>query len=162
MINGAALQKYCTKRKFGVIDQLKSINVEPSQGPMDANMERALSQFKKMFQEPAWLPSPRNQDHHIHLQPNASPVNVRPCKYPHIQISKIGKIIKGLLDSSVVRQSMSPFAYPFSPIKKKGGTQRLCVDYRELNIITIKNQIPIPVIYEFLDELYGSAVYSKI
>lgn len=115
-----------------------------------------------VFQEPTGLPPPRSQEHHIHLQPNASPVNVRPYRYPHIQKTETEKIVKDLLDNGVIRPSVSPFASPVLLLRKKDGTWRLCVDYRELNIITIKNKYPIPVIDELLDEFHGSAVYSKL
>lgn len=58
--------------------------------------------------------------------------------------------------------SSSPYASPVVLVKKKDSTRRLCVDYRHLNNMTIKDRFPIPLIEDLMDELGGSSVYSKI
>jgi Reverse transcriptase (RNA-dependent DNA polymerase) len=75
---------------------------------------------------------------------------------------ELEKIIEELINTSIIRPSNSPFVSPALLVKKKDGTWRLCVDYRQLNAMTIKNKYPIPIIEDLLDELHGSRVFSKI
>lgn len=117
---------------------------------VDPVITKVLQQFSEAFEEPKGL------------QPNSAPVNVRPYRYPYIQKTEIENIIREMLDSGIVRPSVSPFTSPILLVRKKDNTWRLCVDYRKLNQITIKNKYPIPAIDELLDELHGSAIYSKL
>nr|CAD1827487.1 unnamed protein product [Ananas comosus var. bracteatus] len=67
-----------------------------------------------------------------------------------------------LLDKEFIRPSVSPWGAPVLFVRKKDGSFRLCVDYRELNMVTIKNKYLLPRIDDLFDQLQGSRVYSKI
>ena len=116
-----------------------------------------LLKYQVIFQQPTTLPPPRQHDHHINLIPSALPVNVRPYRYPHSQKNEIEKQVTSLLESGLIQPSRSPFSSPVLLVKKKDGTWRMCVDYRALNAITVKDWFPIPTIEELLDELASAS-----
>ncbi|GJX58361.1 retrotransposon-related protein [Tanacetum coccineum] len=111
---------------------------------------------------PTELPPQRTHDHKIPLVPNTPPINIRPYRHPPSQKDAIEVMVKELMDSGVIRASQSSFSSPIVMVKKKDGTWRMCVDYRQLNKYTVKDKFPIPVIEELMDELGGSAVFSKL
>lgn len=115
-----------------------------------------------MFAEPQHLSPQRSHDHSIPLKDGTEAINVRPYRYPAIQKTEIENMIQEMLKMRIIRESTSPFSSPIIMVKKKDGSWRMCVDYRELNKHTIKDKFPIPIIEELLDELYGAAVFSKL
>ncbi|GJU04239.1 hypothetical protein Tco_1114577 [Tanacetum coccineum] len=108
------------------------------------------------------IPPKRSHDHTIPLTPNAPPINIRPYKHPLIQKDEIELMVKELLKAGTIRNSQSPFSSPIVMVKKKDGTWRMCVDYKQLNKHTIKDKYPIPVIEELLDELSGAKVWFLV
>ena len=115
-----------------------------------------------LFEEPTCLPPLRSHNHQIILTPGAAPVNSRPYRHTALQKNIIEKQVKELLHHGFIRPSSSPFSSPVVLVKKKDGTWRMCVDYRRLNKLTVKDKYPIPLIEELLEELHGASVFSKI
>ncbi|KAL4028422.1 hypothetical protein IC575_011619 [Cucumis melo] len=70
--------------------------------------------------------------------------------------------LQELLDKGFIRPSVSPWGAPVLFVKKKDGSMRLCIDYRELNKVTVKNRYPLPRIDDLFDKLQGATVFSKI
>ncbi|GJT27708.1 putative reverse transcriptase domain-containing protein [Tanacetum coccineum] len=70
--------------------------------------------------------------------------------------------LQELTDRGFIRPSTSPWGAPVLFVKKKDGSFRMCIDYRELNKLTIKNRYPLPMIDDLFDQLQGSSIYSKI
>ena len=126
------------------------------------DLESLLSEYDDLFQEPNGLPPARLHDHRIVLKDGTEPVNVRPYRYPAFQKGEIEKLVAEMLASGIVRVSSSPFSSPVVLVKKKDGSWRMCVDYRQLNSATIKNKFPIPLIEELLDELFGAKLFTKL
>ena len=67
-----------------------------------------------------------------------------------------------MLDKGFIRPSVSPWGAPIMFVKKKNGSLRLCIDYRELNKVTVKSKYPLPRIDDLFDQLQGASVFSKI
>ncbi|KAM2104973.1 hypothetical protein ACFX1R_015519 [Malus domestica] len=126
------------------------------------DLQVLLAQYQPIFQSPSGLPPSRSQDHRIPLLPGSKPPSARLYKYGPFQKTEIEKCVKELLDSGFIRPSHSPFSSPVLLVKKKEGTWRMCMDYRALNLLTIKDKYPIPLIDELLDELFGATYFSKL
>ncbi|KAL0412030.1 UNVERIFIED_CONTAM: Transposon Tf2-11 polyprotein [Sesamum latifolium] len=78
------------------------------------------------------------------------------------ELKELKKQLEELLDKGFIRPNLSPWGAPVLFVKKKDGSMRLCIDYRQLNRITIKNKYPLPRIDDLLDQLKGATVFSKI
>ena len=81
---------------------------------------------------------------------------------PANDLEEVNKQIKELLEKGYIRLSSSPWGAPVLLVEKKDGTLRMCVDYRSLNEVTIKNKYPLPMINDLFDQLEGASVFSKI
>ena len=79
-----------------------------------------------------------------------------------LDLNKLKSQLKELIDKKYIRPSMSPWGAPIIFIKKKDGTLRLCIDYRQLNKITIKIRYPLPHIDDLFDQLRKETIFSKI
>lgn len=139
-----------------------SINESPPTTSIPKAIQAVLQPYPNIFKEPNQLPPFRDHEHHIVLQQGANPVSVRPYRYTHYQKGEIEKLVEELLKVGFIRPSQSPFSSPVLLVKKADGSWRLCIDYRTLNVVTVKDKFPIPVVDELLDELAGSAVFSKL
>ncbi|KAE8710387.1 hypothetical protein F3Y22_tig00110321pilonHSYRG00086 [Hibiscus syriacus] len=130
--------------------------------PTPTSIQPLLKKYNSIFAEPTGLSPTRTHDHAITLKPDFMHVNLRPYRFPHNQKTKVEKHIATMLSSSIIQPSKSPFASPCLLIKKKDGTWRFCVDYRQLNNMTIKDKFPIHVVEDLLDELHGAVYFSNI
>lgn len=122
-----------------------------------------MEQYKCIFDIPTALPPHRGPyDHRIPLIDNATPISKRPYRFPGVKKDIIEKLVQEMLNQGVVQHSTSPYASPVVLVGKKDGSWRLCIDYRDLNHLTVKDKFPIPIIEDLLDELGGAVVFSKI
>nr|GFA85830.1 retrotransposable element Tf2 [Tanacetum cinerariifolium] len=98
----------------------------------------------------------------IDLIPGATPVARTPYRLAPSELKELSKQLKELSEKGFIRPSSSPRGAPVLFVKKKDGSFRMCIDYRELNKLMIKNKYPLPRIDDLFDQLQGSSVYSKI
>ena len=108
------------------------------------------------------LPPSKDVDFTIDLIPGAGPVSMAPYRMAPTELVELKKQIEDLLEKKFIRPSASPWGAPILLVMKKDGSSRLCVDYLQLNKLTIKNKYPLPRIDDLLDQLKGAAVFSKI
>jgi hypothetical protein len=125
-------------------------------------VQELLDSFPEVFAAPTTLPLWRACDHKIPLLDRARPVRIRPYRYSPELKSEIERQIQAMLDSGEISVSTSEFASPIIMVCKKDFTWRLCVDYRNLNLLTLKSKYSLPVIDELLDELAGASWFSKL
>ena len=98
----------------------------------------------------------------IELTPGTAPIAQRPYRMNVDELAELKKQLKDMLQKGLIRPSASPWGSPVLFVDKKDGTIRLCVDYRRLNDVTIKNKYPLPKIEDLFDQLNGARVFSKI
>nr|GEX56023.1 putative reverse transcriptase domain-containing protein [Tanacetum cinerariifolium] len=108
------------------------------------------------------LPLPRQVEFLIDLVPGAAPVAHAPYRLVPSEMKELAKQLQELYEKGFICPSSSPWGAPVLFVKNKDGSFRMCIDYRELNKLTVKNCYPLPRIDDLFDQLQGSSVYSKI
>ncbi|GJR40579.1 putative reverse transcriptase domain-containing protein [Tanacetum coccineum] len=122
-----------------------------------------VQDFPEVFPEDLpGLPPTRQVEFQIDLVPGAAPVARAPYRLAPSKMKELSEQLKELSDKGFIRPSSSPWGAPVLFVKKKDGSFRMCIDYRELNKLTVKNRYPLPRIDDLFDQLQGSSVYSKI
>ncbi|KAL0420226.1 UNVERIFIED_CONTAM: Retrovirus-related Pol polyprotein from transposon [Sesamum latifolium] len=108
------------------------------------------------------LPPQRKVDFTIKTLSGVAPIFIAPYRMGPMELQEHKKQIEELLKKGFIRPSTSPWGAPVLFVKKKDGSMRLCVDYRQLNRVTVKNKYPLPRIDDLLDQLKGAITFSKI
>ncbi|GJY30194.1 putative reverse transcriptase domain-containing protein [Tanacetum coccineum] len=108
------------------------------------------------------LPPARPVEFQIGLIPGAAPVARAPYRLVTSEMKELSEQLQEISDKGFIRPSSSPWGSPVLFVKKKDGSFRMCIDYHELNKLTVKNRYPLPRIDDLFDQLQGSSIYSKI
>lgn len=149
-----------------VIDMCGFIQVEQPEGLVQENsqVQHILDDYADIItnKSPEEMPPNRDISHDIVVYPGALPTYRAQYRLTPEEKIELTKQVGILLSQNFIRRSSSPYNSPVLFVKKKDGTLRLCIDYRALNNITIKNKFPIPRIDEALDKLGGAKVFSKM
>ncbi|GJS52516.1 hypothetical protein Tco_0625878 [Tanacetum coccineum] len=127
------------------------------------NLEKMLKRKESSSPEDLpGIPPTRQVEFQIDLIPGAAPVARAPYRLAPSEMKELSDQLKELSDKGFIRPSSSPWGAPVLFVKKKDGSFRMCIDYRELNKLTVKNRYPLPRIDDLFDQLQGSSIYSKI
>ncbi|GJS51339.1 reverse transcriptase domain-containing protein [Tanacetum coccineum] len=171
---------YCMKEKCVLFEQstVTTVRVEEWFGleeelPMRLKEEQekrkkqeeivVVRDFPEVFPDDlSGLPPIREIEFRIELIPGATPVAKSPYRLAPSELEELSGQLKELQDKGFIRPSSSPWGAPVLFVKKKDGSFRMCIDYRELNKLTVKNRYPLPRIDDLFDQLQGSQFFSKI
>jgi hypothetical protein len=139
----------------GVANHAKVNQMDASQGPMVP----VVSEFHDVFpEELPGMPPNRDIEFVIDLMPGTAPIYKSLYRMATPELAKLKEHNKELLEKGFIYPSSSPWGAPVIFVPKKDGTQRLCVDYRALNKVTVKNKYPLPRIDDLFDQLYSVCV----
>ena len=137
--------------------------IDSSQSVRELNDLSAVSEFPDVFSEELpGLPPDREIEFTIDVAPGVAPISIPPYLMAPLELQELKKQLQELLDKGLIRPSVSPWGAPVLFVKKKDGTLRLCIDYRKLNQVTVKNKYPLLIIDDLFDQLQGVGIFSKI
>jgi hypothetical protein len=124
---------------------------------------RIVLDFPDVFpKELPGMPPERKIEFAIELILGTAPISKRAYRVSGPELVELKKQIDELFEKGYIRPSTSPWAAPVLFVEKKDGTKRMCIDYRALNEVTVKNKYPLPRIGDLFDQLRGASVFSKI
>jgi hypothetical protein len=177
--SGAEEVKYCGSRVRATLPFLSAIQTKRSiregdcaylayvttkfEGELKLEDVPIVCDYPDVFSEVySGLPPDREIEFTIDLVPGTQPIHKAPYRMAPTELKELKEQLQELLDRGFIRPSVSPWGAPVLFVKKKDGTMRLCIDYRELNRVTIKNKYPLPRIDDLFDQLKEASVFSKI
>lgn len=160
----AQLQGILATLLVGAILQLceSSTSSQSAATALTPEIQSLLDEFATLFEQPPQLPPSRACDHAIPLILGANPIYSRPYRFAPAVKDEIEKQVNEMLAVGLIQKSSSPFASSVLLVKKKDQTWRFCMDYRQLNSITMKSKYPVPLIDELQDELGQASWFSKL
>ncbi|GJU45444.1 putative reverse transcriptase domain-containing protein [Tanacetum coccineum] len=163
IISCTKTQKYMEKGFPIFLAHVTAKEVEDKSGKKRLEDVPIVRDFPEVFPEDLpGLPPTRQVEFQIDLVHGAAPVARAPYRLAPSEMKELSEQLKELSDKGFIRPSSSPWGAPVLFVKKKDGSFRMCIDYRELNKLTVKNRYPLPRIDDLFDQLQGSSVYSKI
>ena len=122
-----------------------------------------VSDFSDVFlEELPGFPPHREIEFAIDVVLGATPASITPYRMAPLELKELKLQLKELLEKGFIRPSVSPWGALVLFVKKKDGTLRLCIDYRQLNKLTVKNKYPLPRIDDLFEHLKSVSIFSKI
>jgi hypothetical protein len=142
-----------------VANRVKVNQLDASQG----SEVPVVNEFPDVFpEELSGIPPNRDIEFVIELKCGTAPIYKTPYRMITPELVELKEHIKELLEKGFICPSSSPWGGPMIFVPKKDGTHKLCVDYRALNEVTVKNKYPLPRIDDLFDQLRAACVFSKI
>ncbi|GJX30223.1 putative reverse transcriptase domain-containing protein [Tanacetum coccineum] len=163
IISCTKTHKYLLKGHHVFLAHVTTKEIEDKSGEKRLEDVPIVRDFPEVFPEDLpGLPPTRQVEFQIDLVPGAAPVARAPYRLAPSEMKELSEQLQELSDKGFIRPSSSPWGAPVLFVKKKDGSFWMCIDYRELNKLTVKNRYPLPRIDDLFDQLQGSSVYSKI
>nr|GEW02605.1 putative reverse transcriptase domain-containing protein [Tanacetum cinerariifolium] len=163
IISYTKTQVYLTKGCHVFLSNITATkDVDKSKGKRLKDLP-VVQEFLEVFPEDLpGIPPTRQVEFQIDLIPSAAPVARAPYRLAQSKMKELAEQLQEHMDKGFIRPSSSPWGAPVLFFKKKYGSFRMCIDYRELNKLTVKNRYPLPRIDDLFDQLQGSSIYLKI
>jgi hypothetical protein len=149
--------------EFNAAIQAEQVSLLNKVQETSLNEIRIAQEYRDVFPEdlPS-MPPDCDIEFIIELLPWTAPISKRPYGMPVNELVELKKRIAELQSKGFIRPSSSPWGAPVLFVEKKDGTQRMCVDYRSLNEVPIKNKYHLPRIEDLFDQMKGASIFSKI
>lgn len=129
---------------------------------LPAELQELIQKFAHLFAAPSGLPPHKACNHMIPLLCGANPISIRPYRYSPELKDELEKQVANMLKQGIIQPSASMFSSPVLLVPKKDGGYRMCVDYRQLNAITMKSKFPVPIFDQLMDELSQAKWFSTL
>ena len=137
--------------------------LDSKRGQIELENILVVKDFSDVFpEELSGIPPIREVELSIEILPGTSPTSRAPYRMAPTELKELKIQLQELLDKGFIRPSVSPWGAPVLFVKKKDGTLRMCIDYRQINKVTVKNKYPLPRIEDLFDQLQGAGVFLKI
>lgn len=169
MINAVQMKRLLKKKStvrflLMVTEKIQSKSCSDLLDRTDEEFRDIVKEFSDVFPEtlPCGLPPQRKIDHKIDIKPGSDTPHQRLYRMSDEELKTLREKLKELLELGYIRPSISPYGAPVLFAKKKDGSLRMCVDYRGLNSITIRNRYALPRIDEMLDRLYKAKYFTSL
>ncbi|KAL0539828.1 hypothetical protein IC582_024049 [Cucumis melo] len=159
VISAIRASKLLSQGTWGILASV----VDTREVDVSLSSEPVVRDYPDVFpEELPGLPPHREVEFAIELEPGTVPISRAPYRMAPAELKELKVQLQELLDKGFIRPSVSPWGALVLFVKKKDGSMRLCIDYRELNKVTVKNRYPLPRIDNLFDQLQGATVFSKI
>ena len=152
---GRLLRKSC--------EAFLALVLDSKRGQIELENILVVKDFPDVFlEELPGIPPVREVELSIEILPGTAPTSRAPYRMAPTELKELKIQLQELLDKGFILPSVSPWGAPVLFMKKKDGTLRMCIDYRQINKVTVKNKYPLPRIEDLFDQLKGAGVFSKI
>ena len=164
VLSAIQLAKDVRKNEETFLAAFKLNEASKDMGEIPPKVLDVLESFKDVMppELPKRLPPKREVDHKIELVPNAQPSAQAPYRMSPSELEELQKQLKELIDTGFIRPSKVPYGASMLFQCKHDESLRLCIDYRMLNKLTVKNKYPIPLITDLFDQLGGARWFTKL
>ena len=137
--------------------------LDSKRGQIELENILVVKDFPDVFpEELPGIPPVREVELSIEILPGTAPTSRAPYRMAPTELKELKIQLQELMDKGFIRPSVSPWGAPVLFVKKKDGTLRMCIDYRQINKVTVKNKYPLPRIEDLFDQLKGAGIFSKI